>query len=168
MYVWIHVYVLRFCSFFFFFCFFTYFGEIRLLFIDFSTVNSISVYCLWTYKFHFLTIFSLKMGHTALFTHLKIILLQYFQFSVFSFQFQQNKFYLNITLISRNHWQWNKFYTDVDIYASNINPLHQIFATKKSRNCCTKSHFHSNTLNLILFTFTRLLRKQCVKPILRN
>ena len=29
--------------------------------------------------------FSLKMGSTALFTHLKIILLQYFQFSVFSF-----------------------------------------------------------------------------------
>ena len=31
----------------------------------------------------------------ALFTYLKIILLQYFQFSVFSFQFQQNKFYPN-------------------------------------------------------------------------
>ena len=32
------------------------------------------------YKFRFLTTFSLKMGSTALFTHLKIILLQYFQF----------------------------------------------------------------------------------------
>ena len=50
-----------------------------------STVNSIHVYCLWTHKFHFLSIFSLKMGPTVLFTHLKIILLQYFQFSVFSF-----------------------------------------------------------------------------------
>ena len=38
-----------------------------------------------THKFHFSAIFSLKMGPTVLFTHLKIILLQYFQFSVFSF-----------------------------------------------------------------------------------
>ena len=30
----------------------------------------------------------LKMGPTILFTHLKIILLQFFQFSIFSFQFQ--------------------------------------------------------------------------------
>ena len=42
-------------------------------------VNSISVHCLQTHKFHFLSIFSLKMGPTALFTHLKIILLQWFQ-----------------------------------------------------------------------------------------
>ena len=35
------------------------------------------------------------MGPVALFTHLKIILLQYFQFLVFSFQFQENKFYPN-------------------------------------------------------------------------
>ena len=41
--------------------------------------------CLQTYKFHFSVIFSLKMGLTVLFTHLKIILLQYF--SVFSFSF---------------------------------------------------------------------------------
>ena len=33
----------------------------------------------------FQQLFSLKMGHTVLFTHLKIILLQYFQFSIFSF-----------------------------------------------------------------------------------
>ena len=38
-------------------------------------VNGTSVHCLRTYKFHFLSIFSLKMGPTALFTHLKIILL---------------------------------------------------------------------------------------------
>ena len=36
--------------------------------------------------FYFLVNFSLKMGLTVLFTHLKIILLQYF--SVFSFSFQ--------------------------------------------------------------------------------
>ena len=38
-----------------------------------------------SHKLHFSATFSLKMGSTALFTHLKIILLQYFQFSVFSF-----------------------------------------------------------------------------------
>ena len=50
-----------------------------------SVVNSAHVHCSRTHKFHFLSIFSLKMGPTALFTHLKIILLQCFQFSVFSF-----------------------------------------------------------------------------------
>ena len=44
------------------------------------------VHCSWTHKFHFSVTFSLKMGPTVLFTHLKIILLQYF--SVFSFSFQ--------------------------------------------------------------------------------
>ena len=44
------------------------------------------VYCLRTHKFHFSTTFSLKMGPTILFTHLKIISLQCF--SVFSFSFQ--------------------------------------------------------------------------------
>ena len=53
--------------------------------IDFSTMNSASVHCLRTHKFHFSVTFSLKMGPTTLFTHLKIILLQYFQFSVLSF-----------------------------------------------------------------------------------
>ena len=43
------------------------------------------------HKFHFSTTFSLQMGLIALFTYLKIILL----FSVFNFQFQQNKFYPN-------------------------------------------------------------------------
>ena len=42
------------------------------------------VYCLWTHKFHFSATFSLKMSLTVLFTHLKIILLQYFSVSVFS------------------------------------------------------------------------------------
>ena len=49
---------------------------------DRSSVNSASVHCSRTHKFHFLSIFSLKMGLTTLFTHLKIILLQCFQFSV--------------------------------------------------------------------------------------
>ena len=53
--------------------------------LDFSTVNSASVHYSRTHKYYFLTTFSLKMGPTALFTHLKIILLQCFQFSVFSF-----------------------------------------------------------------------------------
>ena len=56
--------------------------------VNFSTVNSVSVHCSWTHKYYFLTTFSLKMGLTALFIHLKIILLQ-------CFQFQQNKFYPN-------------------------------------------------------------------------
>ena len=38
-----------------------------------------------THKSHLSTTFSLKMNLTVLFTHLKIILLQCFQFSVFNF-----------------------------------------------------------------------------------
>ena len=41
-----------------------------------------------THKFHFSTTFSLKMGLTILFTHLKIILLPCF--SIFSFQLYSN------------------------------------------------------------------------------
>ena len=67
------------------FCFFFFFYIAEKF--DFST-NFQShvglVYCLWTHKFYFSTTFSLKMGLMVLFTHLKIILLQYF--SVFSFQ----------------------------------------------------------------------------------
>ena len=69
-------YVCVFSSFFFF---------LGADFVDFSTINSASVHCSWTHKQHFSIIFSLKMGPTVLFTHLKIILLHYFQFSVFSF-----------------------------------------------------------------------------------
>ena len=39
----------------------------------------------WDLRFHFSAIFSLKINLTTLFTHLKIISLQRFQFSVFSF-----------------------------------------------------------------------------------
>ena len=42
------------------------------------------VHCSRTHKFYFSATFSLKMGPIVLFIHLKIILLQYFQFSVFS------------------------------------------------------------------------------------
>ena len=49
-----------------------------------------------THKYHFLTIFSLKTGFTTLFTYLKIILLQCFQFQFFSFS--NNKFNSNRSL----------------------------------------------------------------------
>ena len=78
--------------FFFFFFFFTPFPQQVVLFIygtwtvaatfDRSSVNSTFMHYSRTHKFHFLSIFSLKIGPTVLFTHLKIILLQYFQFSV--------------------------------------------------------------------------------------
>ena len=44
------------------------------------------VYCLQIHKFYFSATFLVKIGLMVLFTHLKIILLQYF--SVFSFSFQ--------------------------------------------------------------------------------
>ena len=72
--VWIQIIVASaflLCGFFFFLFF-------QPAFVDFSTLNSASVYCSQTHKFHFSATFSLKMGHTALFTHLKIILLQCF------------------------------------------------------------------------------------------
>ena len=48
-----------------------------------------------THKLHFLVIFLLKMGLIVLFTHLKIILLQYFQFSIVS-KPTLNIFYMSI------------------------------------------------------------------------
>ena len=61
------------------------------LFYFFSQLVHI-VYCLWTHKFHFSATFSLKIGTTVLFTHLKIILLQYFSVFSFSFQFSVSVF----------------------------------------------------------------------------
>ena len=72
------------------FFFFTRFRVIRLLFMQ-QCMNSNRkcwlfsdeqwfVHCSRTHKFHFSATFSLKMGLTVLFTHLKNILLQYFQF----------------------------------------------------------------------------------------
>ena len=66
-----------------FLCFFFFFF-FKLAFVDFFMVNIAPMHCLRTHKLQFLVIFSLKIGHTVLFTHLKIISLQcfYFQFSV--------------------------------------------------------------------------------------
>ena len=88
-----------FLRFFFFFFFLHAFVRLWLLFMYCSMNSSRKVWlfyffsqsvhivhCSWTHKFHFSATFSLKMGRTVLFTHLKIILLQYF--SVFSFSFQ--------------------------------------------------------------------------------
>ena len=52
--------------------------------VDPFSVNSIFIHCLQIYKLHFLSIFFIK-NESVLFTHLKIILLQYLQFSIFSF-----------------------------------------------------------------------------------
>ena len=64
--------------------FFFFFFLIQPQHLTKSSVNSAFVHCLWIHKFHFLAIFSLKMGLAILFTYLKIILLQclQFQFSV--------------------------------------------------------------------------------------
>ena len=86
--------VLLFLFFSFFFFYTRFKGQVQqrstvqyCLAVFFLTFLSISepVHCSWTHKFHFLSIFSLKMSPTVLFTYLKIILLQCFQFSVFSF-----------------------------------------------------------------------------------
>ena len=86
-----HVHVLPF--FFHFFSFFLacisevcgYCSWIVAANVGYSIINSASVHCLQTHKYHFLTIFSLKMDPTVLIKHLKIILLKCFQFSVFNF-----------------------------------------------------------------------------------
>ena len=77
--VWIRVCCVHVCCNARFIFFFFFFSTAK---VDFSTMNNAQMYCSQTHKYHFLT---LKMGFTALFTYLKIILLQYFQFSAFSF-----------------------------------------------------------------------------------
>ena len=72
----------RFAEIYVFLFFFFFF---KLAFVDIFTVNSTLVHYLRTQKLYFLATFLLKMSPTILFTHLKIILLQYFQF--------QQKFY---------------------------------------------------------------------------
>ena len=56
-----------------------------LTFQPFSAYQWVPCTVYGTHKFHFSATFSSKMGSTALFTYLKIILLQCFQFSVFNF-----------------------------------------------------------------------------------
>ena len=74
-----------------FVCLFIYFFFFPAVKADFLTMNSVFMHCLRIHKYHFLltfsflSIFSLKMGTMILFTHLKIILLQYFSVLVFSF-----------------------------------------------------------------------------------
>ena len=96
-YVWNHVCVCVCVFIFLFYVFVRFMATVHVqcinssykvwLFLLFFFSQSVhTVYCSWTHKFHFSTTFSLKMGPTILFTHLKIILLQYF--SVFSFSFQ--------------------------------------------------------------------------------
>ena len=58
----------------------------NLTFLTLFSQSMHTVHCSRIHKFHFSVTFSLKMGSTILFTHLKIIFLQYF--SVFSFSFQ--------------------------------------------------------------------------------
>ena len=57
---------------------------LKVEFVDFQRINNVFVHCSRTYKYHFSLTFSLKMSSTVLFTHFKIILLQYFQFLVFN------------------------------------------------------------------------------------
>ena len=64
--------------------FFFFFQAVTFWLFFLWTVLSCTVY--GSHKLHFSTTFSLKIGSTVLFTHLKIILLQYF--SVFNFNFQ--------------------------------------------------------------------------------
>ena len=60
-----------------------------------------------TRKPHFSATFSLKMGLKVLFTHLKIILLQYFQFSIFSYiQTDPKK---NLHKKDKSHIKWDSF-----------------------------------------------------------
>ena len=67
----LHFLLLRFLFFFF-----------LAAYVGFSSMNSTQMYCSWIHKLYFSSTFSLKMGLTTLFAHLKIILLQCFQFSV--------------------------------------------------------------------------------------
>jgi len=83
-----HVLCFVFCILLFFFFFYFFFPTPFLLSGDKSTIYVLlsTVYILFD------TVYGLKNiknGSTILFTHLKIILLQCFQFSVFNFQFQQ-------------------------------------------------------------------------------
>ena len=100
---------------------------------DFSIFFSQSVhigYCSWTHKFHFSATFSLKMGPTVLFTHLKIILLQYF--SVFSFSF-------HFSAVSKQ-----TLHSLFSVYVMSLTSHSQIF--NATRGCLTnKTIFYTST-----------------------
>ena len=115
--------------------FFFFFSSFQPQWLTRSFVNSALVHCSWSHKLHFLSTFSLKMGLTVLFTHLKIILLQCFQFSVFSFskissiQTDPESISWNFT---RDHMQ--SFRNFEFLFLKNYKALtvHQIFL---ARNC---------------------------------
>ena len=67
---------------------------------DKNTVYALYTHCLCT-------VHVLFMGPTILFTHLKIILLPYFQFSVFNFS--KNKFNLNRPIV---YWKFEIFWKE--------------------------------------------------------
>ena len=71
-----------------------------------------------SHKLHFSATFSLKMGPTVLFTHLKIILLQCFQFSVFSFSkissIQTHPILIELSILFMLFW-WKKIKTRENI-----------------------------------------------------
>ena len=89
----VHVFILRFCSFFFFFLFLSPL-TVNLLYRDKNhcsfTIAALFKYCSSTV--HALKI--LKIGPMILFTHLKIILLQCFQFSVTISSIQMDPIYM--------------------------------------------------------------------------
>ena len=65
------------------FAFLSFFSQPHVLTFQQWTMHLCTVY--GSHELHFSTTFSLKMGPTILFTHLKIILLQCFHILVFSF-----------------------------------------------------------------------------------
>ena len=109
------------------------------------------VHCLRTHKFNFLTTFSLKMSLTVLFTHLKIILLQYFQFLVFSY-IETDPMYSNYVLrykIINNHKLCLEYiqlllsYTCVYI----INETVLCFVTLFFSSCCKRQASNFSVMN---------------------
>ena len=102
-----------FLSFFFFFSFSYTFWLSRQWTVHLCTVHG-------SHKLHFSTTFSLKMGSMILFTYLKIILLQYFQF-------QQNKFY---TLSLKFLYLFHIWFTWWGIYKSSQHIINNLFSFK--------------------------------------
>ena len=70
----------------------------------------------------------LKMGPTTLFTHLKIILLQYFQFSVFSFRNLEDDAPLPIKTLSHNFLLRYPMFSTVMILKDLLVPTKQILS----------------------------------------
>ena len=97
----VYVFISRFLPFFFFLVHICWFFEDKIHYL--WTVHALFTHCACTITH----LKILKIGPMTLFTHLKIILLQYFQFSIFSFS--NNKFnsngpikYVYIILATKN------------------------------------------------------------------